>query len=101
MSPGVPVPVKVGVLMEVMPSVLESPVSELAARSGVPGATGGTVTIVTESGAESLLKVPLASETFAVSECTPSASVLVVIETLPAAMSSAVSVAVPTSTPLS
>ena len=101
MSPGVPVPVKVGVLMAVMLSVVETPVSELAARSGTPGATGGTVTTVIESGAESLLKVPLASATLAVRECKPSARLLVVIETLPAAMSAAVRVAVPTSTPLS
>ena len=92
---------KVGFLMAVMLSVLETPVSELAARSGTPGATGGTVSTVIESGAESLLKLPFASSTLAVREWTPSARVPVVIETLPAAMSSAVRVAVPTSTPLS
>ena len=100
-SPGVPVPLKVGVLIAVMLSVLDEPVSEAAARSGVPACAGGWVIMLTLKAGEAALKVPFASSIFEVSECTPSARALEVMATLPAAISAAVRITDPTSTPLS
>ena len=84
-----------------MLSVLDEPVSEAAARLGVPACTGTWVIMFTLKGGEATLKVPIASSIFEISECTPSTRVLEVMETLPAAISAAVSVTDPTSKPLS
>ena len=47
-TPAVAVPVKVGVVMLVMLSVLDAPSSDAAVRSGVDAAAGGVVSMVTD-----------------------------------------------------
>ena len=49
------VPVNVGVVTLVMLSVDDAPWSEIAARSGAPGAAGAVVSRVNESAAEPVL----------------------------------------------
>jgi hypothetical protein len=72
------VPVKVEVLSLVMLSVLELPVSLAAAKSGVEGALGAPVSIVTLKFDEAALTLPAASVAVAVNACGPSARVVAV-----------------------
>lgn len=83
-SPVVPVPVKVGVVSLVRLSVFEVPVSLLAARSGVLGADGAVLSIVTLRALELLLTLFAESVALAVIACvTPAVNVSVVICQLP------------------
>src|SRR5471030_1092764 len=71
LAPSSPVPLKVGNATPVMLSVLDTPLSDPAARSGVPGATGATTpdtaisvplvmaSLVTRNTAPSLIQVRL------------------------------------------
>jgi hypothetical protein len=80
MVPGAAVPLKVGVVSDVMLSVLKAPVSLDAARSGVDGAAGTFVSIVTvrpPDAAEGPL--PAASVWIAVNDHGPAVSVVLVI----------------------
>jgi hypothetical protein len=65
-----------------MLSELEHPLSVAAVRSGVDGAAGAAVSIVTLSAEEAGETFPAASVCLAVILCTPSESALAVIETL-------------------
>ena len=60
------VPVNVGVVSSVMLSVLESPESLPASRSGVDGAAGAVVSMVIFKVPELMLVLPAASVAFAV-----------------------------------
>ena len=62
------VPAKLGVESLVMSSLSKLPLSELAFRSGVEGAAGAVVSIVTESEPEAMLVLPAVSVALAVSE---------------------------------
>ncbi len=62
------VPVKVGVVSLVRLSVLEEPVSLPAVRSGVPGAEGAVVSMVTDKADEAADWLPAASVALAVIE---------------------------------
>src|SRR6185436_9033482 len=64
--PASAVPVKVGVVALVLLSTLEEPLSLPAAKSGVEGAFGAVVSIVTASAAEAGLTFPAASVAVAV-----------------------------------
>jgi hypothetical protein len=77
------VPVKVGVLMFVMLSVFEDPESLAAVRSGVDGAAGPLVSIVTLRADESGETFPAASVAVAVILCVPEDRALTVIPGLP------------------
>ncbi len=70
--------VKLGVVCEVTLSVLESPVSDPAVRSGVPGAAGAVVSMVTERPEEAKDVFPAGSVDWALTECEPSARAAVV-----------------------
>ena len=50
-----------GVVTEVMPSVLDAPVSELAGSTGVPGPVGGMVSTVIESVLDDVEVLPAGS----------------------------------------
>ena len=65
-SPGDPVPVKVGVLSPVLLSVGLLPVSVPAVRSGAAGAAGAVVSMVTASAVLGALTLPAASVTVVV-----------------------------------
>src|SRR5882672_5475832 len=65
------VPVKVGVVALVMLSLFEEPESEAALKSGVEGAAGAEVSMVTESAAEAVPTLPAASVAVAVMLCVP------------------------------
>ena len=88
-APASPVPANVGVTMLVLLSVLEAPVSLAGVRSGFE-TNGGVVSIVTTSAAEIALTFPAASVARAVMVCVPLASVLAVIDQLPAPSAAAV-----------
>ena len=81
--PASAVPVKVGVVTLVMPSMLDDPVSEAALRAGVDGATGAEVSIVTDVTAEATPTLPAASVAFAVMLCAPLPSAELVMLQLP------------------
>ena len=83
-SPVVPVPVKVGVVLLVILSVLEEPLSLAAVRSAALGALGAVVSIVTVSALELLLTLLAESVAFAeIAWSKPAVKVLVVICQLP------------------
>ena len=65
-SPGDPVPAKVGVLSPVLLSVLLLPVSVPAVRSGAAGAAGAVVSMVTASAGLGELVLPAVSVTVVV-----------------------------------
>ena len=71
-SPGVPVPAKVGVLILVLLSVLLLPVSVAAVRSGAAGVAGAVVSIVTANAGLGALVLPAVSLAVVVIWCTPS-----------------------------
>src|SRR5437879_5134243 len=79
------VPLKVGVVALVMLSVLLLPVSEAAIRSGVDGALGAVVSIVTDRAPDATLTFPAMSVTFSVAVmlCTPCVRVDVLTDQLP------------------
>lgn len=52
------VPVKVGVVSLVMSSLLETPESDPAAKSGAEGATGAEVSMVTDKAEDALEVLP-------------------------------------------
>ena len=58
-APSAAVPVNSGMVALVRLSVLEAPVSDAGARSGVEGAAGGVVSIVTVSAADAALTLQL------------------------------------------
>ena len=60
-TPAAAVPVKVGVLIRVMLSVVEEPLSLAAVRSGAPGTAGGVVSIVIVSADEVAPVLPATS----------------------------------------
>jgi hypothetical protein len=60
------VPMKVGVVSLVMLSVLKTPVSEAASRSGMEGGAGAAVSIVTGSAPEGADSFPASSVAVAV-----------------------------------
>jgi hypothetical protein len=64
-------PVKVGVVVVVMLSLLEDPVSDDAVMSGAEGAAGAVVSIVIESAADAGLAVPDESVAVALMLCVP------------------------------
>src|SRR4051812_6697577 len=72
------VPVKMGVVTLVTLSVFEKPLSDAAVRSGVEGAAGAVLSMVTERAAEATPVWPAASLAVAVILCTPSAKGLLV-----------------------
>ncbi len=90
------IPVRLSVVSLVMLSVSDNPVSLAAARSGVPGASGAVVSMVTVRAEEAAEVLPAASVAVAVMLLTPSVSVAVVMLQLPAPSA----VAVPALTPL-
>ena len=65
-SPAVPVPAKVGLLLPVLLSVLLLPVSVPAVRSGAAGAAGAVVSMVTASAGLGALVLPAGSVTVVV-----------------------------------
>jgi hypothetical protein len=75
--------VKVGVVSLVMSSVLEDPKSDAVVKSGVPGAEGAEVSMVTESPEEATEVLPAVSLCVAVMLCTPSLRVPAVSVALP------------------
>ncbi len=75
---GSAVPVKVGVVSRVRLSELEEPVSLAGSRSGMLGAAGAVVSMVTASTVEAAEVLPAASVAVAVMLLTPSASAVVV-----------------------
>src|SRR5712672_217432 len=77
------VPVKVGVATLVRLSVPDAPESEAVARSGVEGAVGAVLSIVTDSPVEAVLVLPAASVALAVIVWLPEASVEAVMLQLP------------------
>ena len=74
------VPVKTGVVLLVIRSVLDLPVSLVAARKGVLGAAGAIVSTMTTMAEEAGPRFPAASVALAVIECEASPRVLDVIE---------------------
>ena len=74
---------KVGVVTLVMLSVLETPLSDAAIRSGRLGAAGAVVSMVTTSAGDAILALPATSVCFAVTVCAPVASVALLIDQLP------------------
>jgi hypothetical protein len=93
-DPASAVPVIVGVVLLVMPSVLELPLSSAVARPVVPGVAGAVLSTVTLSPAEAAL-VPDPLVVLAVSVCDPSLSTLLVIDQLPAVALAVPSTVVP------
>ena len=77
------VPTKTGVVTLVTLSVFDAPLSEAAVRSGVLGAAGAVVSIVTDNAAEATLTLPARLVAFAVTEWVPWPSVPAVIDQLP------------------
>src|SRR5207248_826026 len=77
------VPLKVGVVAFVILSVLLLPVSDAAIRSGVDGAPGAGVSIVTDRAADPALTFPATSVAVAVMLCVPSVRVELVIDQFP------------------
>ena len=71
-SPASAVPVNVGVMIFVMSSVLDTPLSDAAVRSGADGVVGVTVSIVTDKPAEAAPTLPATSVALAVMLWTPS-----------------------------
>ena len=78
--PASAVPLNVAAATFVMLSVLEEPESDAAARSGVLGAVGARVSMVTERLDAAALVLPAVSVAVAVMLCVPAASAEVVIE---------------------
>ena len=72
--PASAVPVKVGVVTLVMLSVLDTPLSDAATRSGLTG-RGAVVSMVTDKAAEAALTLPATSVALAVMLWVPSARV--------------------------
>jgi hypothetical protein len=64
--PASAVPVKVGLVTFVMSSVLDTPLSEAATRSGADGMAGARVSMVTDKAPDAALTVPAASAAVAV-----------------------------------
>jgi hypothetical protein len=81
--PASAVPVKVGVVMLVRSSLLDDPESLAEDRSGVEGAAGEVVSIVTDKADDATDVFPAASVALAVIELTPSGSALTAIVQLP------------------
>ena len=89
-APGsTPIPLKVGVLSLVTPSVFDTPVSDFVSRLGADGVFA-MVSIVTFSAVEALLDPPESVVCVADSVWMPSASSLAVIVQFPAAVATAV-----------
>ena len=83
MLPASAVPVKVGVVTLVMLSVLDTPLSDAASRSGADGAAGAMVSMVTGKAAEAALTLPATSVALAVMLWVPFARVDVVANQSP------------------
>ena len=81
--PASAVPEIVGVVLLVRSSSSALPVSLAASRSGVPGAAGAVVSMVTASAAEATLMLSIESVAVAVRSCVPSASALAVMVQFP------------------
>src|SRR4051794_23270058 len=81
--PASAVPVKVGVVTLVILSLPELPLSDAVARSGVEGAAGAAVSMVTASVPEAALVLPGASVGGAVMLCDPFVRVELAIVQLP------------------
>ena len=77
------VPETVGVVSFVRSSVVESPVSDPAAKSGADGSAGAVVSTVTLSDAEEELTLPTSSVDVAVRLWSPSCSVVAVMDQSP------------------
>jgi hypothetical protein len=77
--PASAVPVRVGVVMLVMLSLEDEPVSDAVARSGTDGTAGAVVSIVTARPEEAALGLLAASVAVAVMLCTPADSAEVVM----------------------
>jgi hypothetical protein len=88
------VPVNIGVVTLVVLSVAEPPLSEAVARSGLPGAAGAVVSIVTCSAPDAAPMLPDRSVAFAVMVCAPCASVVDVIDQAPVVLALPVPTAV-------
>ena len=84
-APASAVPVKVGLVTLVMLSVVDTPLSEAASRSGAEGAAGATVSMVTDKAPDAALRLPAASAALAVMLWVPFASVEAAIVHVPAA----------------
>jgi hypothetical protein len=63
-----------GVVTSVLLSVFDGPVSDAGSRSGVDGAAGALLSIVTDSPADSTLALPAASVALAVMLWAPAVS---------------------------
>ena len=82
-APTSAVPLKIGVASLVTLSVLDVPVSEAVVKSGMLGAAGAVVSIVTASPVDATLTLPARSVCFAVSVWAPLARIELVIVQLP------------------
>ena len=78
LAPDWPVPVKVGVVSEVISSVLDVPLSLFSVKSSAEGATRSDPTIIVR-GSDELLTLPALSVALAVIACTPSPILDIVI----------------------
>src|SRR4029077_18043097 len=78
-------PVKVGAIMLVMLSMVDVPLSDTAARSGVPGAAGAVASIVTVRATEAALMLPARSVALAAITWAPSVNATVVTDQFPQA----------------
>ena len=67
-------PLIVGVVLRVTPSLLEAPLSDAAASTGAAGTAGALVSTVIARPPDAALALPAVSVALAVSVCAPSAS---------------------------
>ena len=93
--PASAVPLTVGVVMRVTPSVLEAPLSLAAAKTGAAGAMGAVVSMVIASAAEAALVLPAISVDLTVRLWAPEASVLLVMLQTPPVATAVPSTVVP------
>ena len=73
------VPLKIGVVILVMLSVDDLPLSVSVVRSGVEGTVGAAVSMVTDSDADTALTLPARSVSAAATLCTPLVSGVVAV----------------------
>ena len=84
MLPASAVPVKVGLATSVMLSVLDTPVSDAAIRSGADGIAGAIVSMVIDKAPDAALTLPVTSAILVVMAWVPAARVAAVMVHVPA-----------------
>ena len=82
-APASALPLKDGAVVLVMLSLFDVPMSEAAAMSGVPGAVGAALSIVTETSADFTLLLPAVSVAMAETRWIPALISASVIDQLP------------------